>query len=101
MAGDAAGERPEPLTLSNTRAPLLQRGQRHQLQFFGHGRSSKPILGHMPICLEIKESGQSVRAEYPVHFAGVEAKGVESALQVGDVVAAEHRQPMVQQPIAQ
>ena len=44
---------------------------------------------------------ERVRAENAVHFARIESEGVETRLQTGHVIAAHHRDPAVQEPVAE
>ena len=49
--------------------------------------------------IQIEQGTQSVRPENPVDLSGVEAKGVELTLQIGDVVTADHRHSVIEQAI--
>ena len=53
------------------------------------------------VALELAQRGLGLGAEDAVLAAGVEAERVQPALQLGHVVAAQHRPAQVEQPIAE
>ena len=59
-------------------------------------------VGHgTDVALEVPQRLGGVGAEDAVAPPGVEAEGVELLLQVEDVVAAQHRRPVVEEPVAE
>ena len=52
------------------------------------------------VALEVAEGPRGEVAEDAVDPAGVEAEGAEAPLELGDVVAPEHRAAEVEQPVA-
>jgi hypothetical protein len=65
------------------------------------GGPGDPIDGHPGIALEFAEGGRGQVAEDPVDPAGIEAQGTEPLLQLGDVIASDHRGSAVQETVAQ
>ena len=60
-----------------------------------------PSVVEAGVALELPERGLGLGPEDAVLAAGVEAEPVEPALQLGDVVAAQHRPAQVEQPVAE
>ena len=59
------------------------------------------VGGEVHVALELDERTRRVVAEDAVFPAGVEAEPVQAALELGDVVAAQHRAAAVEQAVAE
>jgi hypothetical protein len=65
------------------------------------GRPTDGIDRQAGVALEVEQRLLGLRAEDPVHLAGVEAERAQPALQVGHVVAPQHRGVAIEHAVAQ
>ena len=59
------------------------------------------VFTHLTGGLEVEQTFEGVRSKNAVDLAGVKAEGIETPLQVGDVVATHHRNPMVEETVSE
>ena len=78
-----------------------RRCSRHATELLGDLATGDPILSHPPIGLEIHQRPKRIGPEDSIDLAGVEAERVEAALQVGDIIAADHGSAVVEHAITE
>ena len=101
MPGEGRGQRGEPGAFPKFVAPHLRSLTRHEPQLTYDCGSGNPVFGHSSVVLEVEQSPQGVRSEDPIDVTGIEPDGVQTPLQLGDVIAVEHRHPVIELSIAQ
>lgn len=97
MSCNGGGERSEPFPLPDALAAGLLRRSVDQIQLASNGRSGHAVLGHVAIGLEVEQRSERVRSEDAIDLSRIESESVQSSLQVGDIVAPEHREPVVEE----
>ena len=97
----AVGERCQPDSLADVVAAHLGRLAGDQGQFLDHLGSDDAVLGHVAVLLKVEHGAQGRCAEDAVDRSGVEPDGVELALQLGDIVAVQHRHAVVEKAVAE
>lgn len=95
------GQGGQPLMLAHAFATWFSRRSCHELQFRGDLATSDSVLGKSAIGLEIEKPAQCLRTEDSVNFPGIKSKGVEAALEFSDVVSSRHRDPSIEEAVAQ
>ena len=71
------------------------------VELFEGGRTEHTVGGQTGVALELGQRAGGVVTEDAVLTAGVETEGIEPALQLEDVVAAEHGGAAVEQAVAE
>jgi hypothetical protein len=121
-AGEGGGEHTATPELAYGQSPIVEFGsttpETVQLAHLCHGGCSRRPSGQVPqahnggrsgnaigyearVALEVEEGTSRVRAKDSVYPTGIEAEASQSELQVGDVVAPEHRCVQVQVAVTQ
>ena len=73
----------------------------HQGELRKNFCSGQPVLRKATIGLEFEQAAQCIGAKDSVYVPAVEAERVQLALQVGDIVAAHHRNPVIENAAAE
>ena len=100
LTNQGVGKPGEPLPFTDLFAAGRRVGPCHPGEFFGNFPAGDSVLGHAAVGLEVQQRTQTVWSEDPVDLSRFEAERVEAALEVGNVVAAHHRHPVIQHAIA-
>ena len=99
--GHGGRESAQPFPLPHRMAAFLHLTPGHQAELGHHFRPHFSIFCQVAVVLELEDCGLGLGAEHAVYLAGVEPKGVEPGLELGDVLSSVHGPPEEQEPVAE